>query len=70
MTLDEKLYTVSDIADKLHITRRTIYNHMKDGKLQGTKIGQYWYFTEAEIQEFLNSGTRERKSAPKSNELP
>ena len=45
----EKLYTVSDIAQITGLTERTIRNYIKDGKLQGKKVGVQWRFTEEDI---------------------
>ena len=45
----EKLYTVSDVAQMTGLTERTIRNYIKDGKLQGKKVGVQWRFTEEDI---------------------
>jgi excisionase family DNA binding protein len=46
----EKLYTVSDVAQMTGLTERTIRNYIKDGKLQGKKVGVQWRFTEEDIE--------------------
>lgn len=45
-----KLYTVDDVAKMTGLTSRTIHNYIKDGKLEGKKIGVQWRFTEENIQ--------------------
>lgn len=65
MNMNENIYTVSDIADKLKLSRKTIYNYMRAGRLKGKKIGEFWYFTEKDIQDFFNTATTERKPALK-----
>jgi hypothetical protein len=53
----EKLYTVGDIAKMASLTPRTIRNYLKDGSLQGQKIGGQWRFTMENIKQmFSNSG--------------
>ena len=47
--LDEKLYTVADVARVTGMTSRTIRNYLKDGTLTGQKIGVQWRFTEDEV---------------------
>lgn len=51
--LDEKLYTVADVAEVTGMTSRTIRNYLKDGTLTGQKIGVQWRFTEEEIRKLF-----------------
>ena len=46
----KKLYTVEDIAKMTGFTSRTIRNYLKDGSLQGRKIGGQWRFTMENIE--------------------
>lgn len=48
--LEEKLYTVADVANVTGLTSRTIRNYLKDGTLTGAKIGVQWRFTEEEVK--------------------
>lgn len=52
--LDEKLYTVADVARVTGLTSRTIRNYLKDGTLTGQKIGVQWRFTEDEIKKLFS----------------
>ena len=56
-TTDIKVYTLEEIAELLHITRRTLYTYVKEGKLKDVKVGKYWRVTEKNLQEFLERGT-------------
>lgn len=47
--LEQKLYTVADVAEVTGLTSRTIRNYLKDGTLHGKKIGVQWRFTEEDI---------------------
>lgn len=58
-TTDIKVYTLEEIAELLHITRRTLYTYVKEGKLKAVKVGKYWRVTEKNLQEFLERGTDE-----------
>ena len=51
----EKLYTVEDIAKMTSFTSRTIRNYLKNGTLQGRKIGGQWRFTMENIKQLFNS---------------
>ena len=53
----EKLFTVEDIAKMASMTTRTIRNYLKEGTLEGRKIGGQWRFTEEDIKKFMDSGS-------------
>lgn len=57
MANELKVYTLEEIAELLHITRRTLYSYVKEGKLKGVKVGKYWRVTEKNLEEFLATGT-------------
>ena len=51
----EKLYTIEDIAKMTGFTSRTIRNYLKDGSLQGRKIGGQWRFTMENIKQLFSN---------------
>lgn len=53
----EKLYTVDDIANMTSLTSRTIRNYLKDGSLQGKKIGGQWRFTMEDIKRLFDNSS-------------
>lgn len=48
-----EVYTVEQVAEKLSITVRTVYNYIKSGQLKGCKMGKYWRITEDQLRDFL-----------------
>ncbi len=42
-----KVYTLNEVAEILKVTRRTLYNYIKEGKLQAVKIGKSWRVEES-----------------------
>ena len=52
--LEQKLYTVADVAELTGLTSRTIRNYLKDGTLRGRKIGVQWRFTEDDINRLFS----------------
>lgn len=52
--LEEKYYTISDIAKLTRLTDRTIRNYLANGALKGTKIGGQWRFTKADIRQLFS----------------
>ena len=47
---DLKVYTVEDVMQIFHVTRRTLY------QLKAFKMGREWRFTEEALQDFINNG--------------
>lgn len=56
---DLKVYTLEEIEAMLHVTRRTLYNWIKDGKLKAFKVGKEWRVTEEALQDFFTTGTQD-----------
>lgn len=60
MTKDIEVYTLKEIEDLLHVTRRTLYNWIKGGKLKAFRIGKEWRVTREALEAFLETGTEEK----------
>ena len=54
---DIKVYTLEEVCDILSITKRTVYNYIKDGKLKAFKMGKYWRVTEESFRDFIGHDT-------------
>lgn len=54
---DIKLFTLDEVADILKVTKRTLYNYIKAGKLPAVKIGKYWRVSEENLKAFIETGT-------------
>lgn len=60
MAKDIEVYTLKEIEDLLHVTRRTLYNWIKSGKLKAFRIGKEWRVTREALQEFTQTGTGDK----------
>lgn len=58
-----KVYTLDEIVEILHVTKRSIYSYIKDGKLKAVKIGKYWRVTQENLEDFLSTGTKDATAA-------
>lgn len=54
-----KLYTIDEISNILKVTRRTIYNYIKNNDLEAVKIGKLWRVKDSALQEFIDKGSKE-----------
>lgn len=48
-----QIYTLEQAAEKLQIHPDTARRLARDGRLQGSKIGRNWRFTDKDIEHFL-----------------
>lgn len=53
-----KYLTLQEVSEIVNITRRTLYNYIKAGKLEAVKVGKEWRVTPQEVERFLKHGTR------------
>lgn len=55
---DIKVYTLDEVAEILHITKRTLYSYIKSGILHAVKVGKYWRVSAESLQDFISTGTK------------
>jgi len=58
---DERLLTVTEAAQFLHLTRRTIYNYNKNGKLKPRYVGNEPRYARSELERLLETDTAQRR---------
>ena len=54
---DLEVYTLTEVTELLQVTRRSLYNWIKDGKLEAIKVGREWRVTRQSLDKFLQKGT-------------
>lgn len=50
------LYTLQEVADILRVSRQTLYNNIRKGNLQATKVGKEYRITEEQLQDIVKNG--------------
>lgn len=48
----EKLYTPEEVADALRVTRRSVYEWLKSGRLRGLRAGNRWRIRGEDVDAF------------------
>jgi len=48
-----RTYTIKQAAEVLQINEETARELARQGRLQGSKIGRHWRFTERDLEQFL-----------------
>jgi len=55
----EEFYTAEQIAERLHLTRRTVHEWLRTRRLKGVKAGHQWHITQRDLEAFLREPTKE-----------
>lgn len=50
------MYTTTEVAKLLNISRVTIFRALKQGRIKGVKIGNIWRISEEELQRLRREG--------------
>ncbi|MHC1783741.1 MAG: PocR ligand-binding domain-containing protein [Anaerolineaceae bacterium] len=61
----ETLLTAKELEEYLHVDRTTVYRMIKDGRLNGIKIGQHWRFNPQEVEILLSGKSNASLSTSK-----
>lgn len=48
-----KLFSVEELASKLHVSQNTIRIYLREEKLKGKKFGVKWYVPEENLKEYF-----------------
>lgn len=56
-----KTLTVEQVADRLQVSNRTVYEWLKTGDLEGAKIGHKWRIKEEAVEKFFEERTNTAK---------
>lgn len=51
---DITVYNLKELSEKLSVTKLTLTNYIKEGKLVGRKLGGIWYVSEKSLEKFFD----------------
>jgi len=57
MAKDIEVYTLKELEALMQVTRRTLYNWIKDGKLKAFRIGKEWRVTKQALADLTQTGS-------------
>lgn len=61
-TIDGKhYYNTQEVAEALHISERTLFSRIEEGKIIGQKVSNRWIFSEDELRRLLGIVKEEQK---------
>jgi excisionase family DNA binding protein len=60
--MDEQMWTVKEVAERLKVSTVTIRTWIRDGKLRAKRIGRPWHVPDSAVREALESGLKKEDS--------
>jgi excisionase family DNA binding protein len=52
MADNEKIYTPSEIAEKLQVNKETVLRKIRKGEMKAFKVGRLWRITEESLNQY------------------
>lgn len=53
--MEERIYLVAEVADKLHVNAKTVRTWIQRGDLVAIRIGREWRIREQDLQAFISA---------------
>ena len=53
-----EIYTINDLMEILSVTRRTLLEYIKNGKIKAFKMGNEWRVTKQSLEDFIDRNTK------------
>ena len=66
--IGDRLLTLREAADVLHLSRRTVREYVQRGEIEGRVIGGRWRFRRADLDAFFANAPRNWDFAGKSSD--
>ena len=70
MKIEERLFSAEEVAERLGMSKYTITEWLKAGRLRGVKIGKYWRVKESDLQAFIDNPPPLQRHAPAAKDSP
>lgn len=66
--MEERWYSVDEIATHLGIARETVYRWIDRKALPGHRVGKFWKFKVSEVDDWVRAGGAGGEDAPSGSE--
>ena len=57
--MEEEYYTIDEVAERLKVTRKTVYDWMRSGELAYVQVGSRRRITQSALRAFIRQGKPE-----------
>lgn len=55
MKLEERLFSVAEVAERLGMSRDTVGEWLRSGRLKGRRIGRFWRVQASDLDTFITN---------------
>lgn len=62
--------TPEEVAERCRVVRRTVYDWLREGRLQGRRAGRKWLISDADVERFLDGDTASEPAPVTVHPLP
>ena len=52
---EEKIYSLNDLIDLLQVSRKTLIDYIKKGKIKAFRVGNAYRVTDESLQDYIES---------------
>jgi excisionase family DNA binding protein len=59
--MDQEILTISQVAEYLQISKRSVYHLVNEGKLPACKVMNKWRFDRSLVKQFISQNQTEHK---------
>jgi excisionase family DNA binding protein len=59
---DRRFFTPEQVAELLQISRVTVMDYLRKGRLKGYRVGKLWRIKEEDLEAFLEGGADEDRA--------
>lgn len=66
--MDERQYTVKEIAEHFQVSRQSVYDWINDGKLRAIRVGERVRVPQSALDEFIRPVVPGEMSTPDASE--
>jgi excisionase family DNA binding protein len=70
MKVEERLFSPEEVAERLGMSRYTIGEWLRSGRLKGRRIGRFWRVKESDLQAFIDNPPPLQPNTPAAKGLP
>jgi excisionase family DNA binding protein len=70
MKIEDRLFSPEEVAERLGMSRYTIGEWLRSGRLKGRRIGRFWRVKESDLQAFIDDPPPLQPATPAAKDAP
>jgi excisionase family DNA binding protein len=70
MKVEDRLFSIAEVAERLGMSKDTISDWIKAGRLKASRIGRFWRIRERDLEAFIDHPPPLQRNAPAAKGSP